>query len=91
MAVTEEVASRAGCAGGAALCPVHICVPVVAVLIVTEAPIDVAAVDVLDPPFVWDDAVPVCSDMAFVLLYDFQVSLQFRYFVDSQSVSFPRF
>lgn len=67
MAVTAAVACGAGGAGGAGLCPVDICVPVVAVLIVAEAPVDVVAVDVtvLDPPAVWED-VPFCSDMALV-------------------------
>lgn len=61
MAVTAAVACGAG---GAGLCPVDICVPIVAVLIVAEAPVDVD-VTVLDPPAVWED-VPFCSDMALV-------------------------
>lgn len=64
MAVTAAVACGAGGAGGAGLCPVDICVPVVAVLIVAEAPVDVD-VTVLDPPAVWED-VPFRSDMALV-------------------------
>lgn len=66
MAVTAAVACEAGGAGGAVLCPVDICVPVVAVFMLAEAPVEVVAVDVLDPPVVCEDAIPFCSDMALV-------------------------
>lgn len=60
------MAVTAGVAGGAALCPVDICVHVVAVLILAEASVDVASVEVLDSLVVWEDDVPFCSDMAIV-------------------------
>lgn len=50
----------------AALCPVDICVHVVAVLILAYASVDVASVEVLDSLVVWDDDVPICSDMVIV-------------------------